>query len=40
MGSWTPDDVDRILAARGRRAAGPTAPGLFLLNVEYGSNGG
>jgi tRNA pseudouridine38-40 synthase len=36
-GNWAPEDVDRILEARDRRAAGPTAPacGLFLDNVEY-----
>ena len=36
-GNLTPDDIDRILAARDRRAAGPTAParGLFLVSVEY-----
>ena len=32
-----PDDIPRILAARNRNAAGPTAParGLFLVEVEY-----
>lgn len=36
-GNLQPDDVDRILAARDRREAGPTAParGLFLVSVEY-----
>jgi tRNA pseudouridine38-40 synthase len=36
-GNWTPEDVDRILEARDRRAAGATAPaaGLFLVEVEY-----
>ena len=32
------DEIPRILAARSRAAAGPTAParGLFLHSVEYG----
>jgi len=32
------EDISRILAARSRSAAGPTAParGLFLYSVEYG----
>jgi tRNA pseudouridine38-40 synthase len=32
-----PEDIDSILAARSRAAAGATAPaeGLFLVNVEY-----
>ena len=36
-GNLQPDDIDNILAARDRRAAGPTAParGLFLVSVEY-----
>jgi tRNA pseudouridine38-40 synthase len=36
-GNWGPDEVGRILAAKDRRAAGPTAPapGLFLVDVEY-----
>ena len=36
-GNLQPDDIDRILAARDRREAGPTAParGLFLVSVEY-----
>lgn len=36
-GTLTSDDVRRILAARNRSAAGPTAPanGLFLVGVEY-----
>jgi tRNA pseudouridine38-40 synthase len=36
-GNWRPEDVERILEARDRRAAGRTAPapGLFLVNVEY-----
>lgn len=36
-GSLEPSDIDRILAARDRTAAGPTAPasGLFLVSIEY-----
>ncbi len=36
-GTLQPDDVTRILEARSRSAAGPTAPasGLYLVNVEY-----
>lgn len=36
-GNLGPGDIDRILDARDRRAAGPTAParGLFLVSVEY-----
>ena len=36
-GNLLPPDIDRITAARDRRAAGPTAPaqGLFLVGVEY-----
>jgi len=36
-GNWGPEDIERILEARDRRAAGPTAPapGLFLNDVEY-----
>ena len=36
-GALQPEDISRILAARNRSAAGPTAPasGLFLIEVEY-----
>ena len=36
-GNLRPDDIDHMLRARDRRAAGPTAParGLFLASVEY-----
>jgi tRNA pseudouridine38-40 synthase len=38
-GAISPADVDTIIAARQRSAAGPTAPGrgLFLVEVEYGT---
>lgn len=37
VGRWQPDDVARALAARDRRAGGPTAPaeGLALVGVQY-----
>ena len=37
LGQWTPDDVAAALAARDRRAGGPTAPadGLYLVEVTY-----
>jgi tRNA pseudouridine38-40 synthase len=40
-GSLRAEELERILAARDRTAAGPTAPaqGLFLVNVEYGEAG-
>lgn len=40
-GSLQAEEVVRILAARDRAAAGPTAPaqGLFLVGVEYGDDG-
>lgn len=36
-GNLTPPDIDRLLDAKNRSAAGPTAParGLFLVSVEY-----
>lgn len=36
-GTWAPDDIRRVLDARDRRLAGPTAPpdGLYLLEVVY-----
>lgn len=36
-GKWVPDDVRRVLDARDRREAGPTAPpeGLYLVEIVY-----
>ena len=37
LGQWSPDDVATALAARDRRAGGPTAPaeGLYLVEIVY-----
>jgi tRNA pseudouridine38-40 synthase len=37
LGQWSPDDVATALAARDRRAGGPTAPaeGLYLVEIKY-----
>ncbi len=37
LGRWHPDQVARALAARDRRAGGPTAPaeGLYLVEIRY-----
>jgi len=36
-GRWQPEDIDRILAAKDRAAAGPIAPasGLCLMDIQY-----
>jgi tRNA pseudouridine38-40 synthase len=38
LGRWHPEEVARALAARDRRAGGPTAPpeGLYLVEIRYG----
>src|SRR5204862_1408463 len=40
LGRWHPDDMARALAARDRRAGGPTAPpeGLYLVEIQYSSH--
>jgi tRNA pseudouridine38-40 synthase len=37
LDQWSPDDVATALAARDRRAGGPTAPaeGLYLVEIKY-----
>ena len=41
-GKWSPEDISRILEARDRQLAGPTAPpeGLYLTEVIYPEVGG
>jgi tRNA pseudouridine38-40 synthase len=41
-GALAPEEMERILAAQDRTAAGPTAPaqGLFLESVEYSASEG
>ncbi len=37
LGKWSPEDVQKVLAARDRTKGGPTAPpeGLYLVRVDY-----